>query len=157
MGRYLESWDDAQSRGSSRNGGRGGEAEVHDFSFILPSCIAEITRNHSDCDIESTLCWLLPRYCAHMPVHLLLTKLTMVSMPISILQHKRMHLTSLHVTGFIITKSPFFANTLVMQLDRRACECEISLVYLVKFQSALFSLVFLMHHLCREENGESPF
>lgn len=61
------------------------------------------------------------------------------------------------LTGFIITKSPFFANTLVMQSDRRACECEISLVYLVKFQSALFSLVFLMHHLCREENVESPF
>lgn len=26
MGRYLDGWDDAQSRGSSRNGGRGGEA-----------------------------------------------------------------------------------------------------------------------------------
>lgn len=113
MGRYLESWDDAQSRGSSRNGGRGGEAEVHDFSFILPSYIAETTRNHSDCDIESTLCWLLPRYCAHMPVHLLLTKLTKVSMPISILQHKRMHLISPHVTGFIITKSPFLPITLL--------------------------------------------
>lgn len=50
-----------------------------------------------------------------------------------------------------------FANNLVVQLDRRACECEISLVHLVKFQSELLSLVFLMHHSCREENGESPF
>ncbi|CAF92822.1 unnamed protein product [Tetraodon nigroviridis] len=26
MGRYLDGWEDAQSRGSSRNGGRGGRS-----------------------------------------------------------------------------------------------------------------------------------
>lgn len=31
MGRYLEGWEDAQSRGSSRNGGRGGEITVYDL------------------------------------------------------------------------------------------------------------------------------
>lgn len=33
MGRYLDGWEDAQTRGSSRNGGRGGESINTDSSY----------------------------------------------------------------------------------------------------------------------------
>lgn len=33
MGRYLDGWEDAQTRGSSRNGGRGGENLKTDSSY----------------------------------------------------------------------------------------------------------------------------
>lgn len=36
MGRYLDGWEDAQSRGSSRNGGRAGESTMTEYfiSFL---------------------------------------------------------------------------------------------------------------------------
>lgn len=50
--------------------------KVPDSCIILSGYMAEITRNHSDYGIESTPWRLWPRYCAHTPAHLLLTKLT---------------------------------------------------------------------------------
>lgn len=42
MGRYLEGWEDAQSRGSSRNGGRGGETAGYGLCVILTTSLVNL-------------------------------------------------------------------------------------------------------------------
>lgn len=151
MGRYLESWDDAQSRGSSRNGGRGGEAEVHISPLF---CRVTLQRSREIIRIVT-----LNPHCVGF-CHDIVRQFTCCSpnsQGVYAYFNTATQTDASHITACDWVHHHVFDNNLVVQLDRRACECEISLVYLVKFQSELFSLVFLMHHLCREENGESPF
>lgn len=135
MGRYLESWDDAQSRGSSRNGGRGGEAEVQDLSFNRTSYIITIRRKHSGYDVESTVCCILP-------VHLLLTKFTQ---GVHAYFNTTTQTDASHVHTFILSSTSLNHSSvcnLVAQLAYQALERELSLVSLVKFQPEFFLVVF---------------